>query len=65
MHVVDAETDHSAPPAKAEPLKVNQVDYKAIEGKMKCRLEKGVLALGESMEDADLTAVVLIGKGLV
>ena len=34
MHVVDTETDHSATPAKAKALKVNQVDYEAIQGEV-------------------------------
>ena len=60
MHIIDTKTDHSTSPTKPKALKVNQVDYEAIQSVMKRRLEESVLALSEAMKDADLAAVVLI-----
>ena len=60
VHIIDTETDHSTSPAKPKALKVNQVDYEAIQSVMERRLEESVLALSEAMKDADLAAVVLI-----
>ena len=57
MHQLDREACDSLARAKAKALKINQVHNEAVECKLECCLEEGILALCEAMEYADLPTI--------
>ena len=65
MHGFYSEARDALATTKAEPLEVDQVNDEPIERELKSRLEESILALCESMENTDLSAIFRLLECLI
>ncbi len=54
MHTLNSEASHALTPREPKPFKVNQMYDESIERELKGDFKESIVALGKTMEDANL-----------